>query len=160
VSASGFPHLPSESWEAYLDDRLEGAALARMEAHVDACADCRDALLLADPSRAFRALREPEPVAWDGFWEELRPQLGPPARTRSIRRRAITGLLAAACAVLATGIAFRVSRPPARTEDPCTRAAMAGLRLTHEECEALYGAPIEDPAPSRVIREDLDLRGL
>ena len=164
MSAPRFPHLPEESWSLYLDDALDGAARERVEAHVDACGECRRVLLMADPSFAFRSLRGPAPEGtWDGFWDELRPQLAPPER--SLRPRL---LRAAAIAAVLAGVAVLTvtmrQPPPAPSADPCAASSVAGLRLsralTQAECEALYGAPLDEAEPEVVVIRDLDLRGL
>jgi len=72
-----FPHLPAESWDLFLEERLPAESTRRLEEHLDACAECRRALEQADPSRLFRRLRglEVRPEVWDGFWEDLSAQL-------------------------------------------------------------------------------------
>jgi hypothetical protein len=161
------PHLPRETWQAYLDDRLEGAARARVEDHAAGCAECLDVLLAADPSRAFGLLGGVAPAAsWDGFWEELQPRLGADeagARRLGLGRRTkLVGTLAAAAALALA--AMLVTREPARLPDPCGPSALAEMHVTRAlskaECEALFGSPIESAEPEVVIIRDLDLRGL
>ena len=155
-----FPHLPQDAWTSYLEDGASAELVARIEAHLASCPECSEALMRADASRLFRLLREPAPPAtWDGFWEELQPRLGPSPRARAARRRVLVGAAAAAALVIAAFASHRAARPPAVT-DPCTQASLQKLRLTQEECQALYGGPIEDEHPAAVVREDLDLRGL
>lgn len=160
-----FPHLPAETWALHLDDALEGAARDRVEAHLDGCAECRAVLLSADPSRAFRALREPPPPSWDGFWEELQPELGPAPILRARKRARLTWALgAAASLVLASLVAMSwrsdEGHQQARIPEACDPVAVASLRMTREECEALHAGPILDPDPEIVVIDGLDLRGL
>lgn len=151
-----FPHLPAEAWAAFLEDRLEGDARARVETHVDDCAACRGILFEADPSRAFRMLRVPAPEGtWDGFWERLEPALREPARPRG---RWIA--LAAAASVVGVSLLVIATRPEPPPPDPCAAPQVAALKLSRAECEALYGSGgIEAAEREVIVVRDLDLRG-
>jgi hypothetical protein len=158
-----FPHLPAESWELYLGDRLDGDACERVERHVDDCATCRAILYEADPSRAFRLLRAPAPDGtWDGFWDELRPQLTPAAARPRRALRLIAGLAAALLVGSVATIALHSQRPVRVAEpDPCENGRVVGdgVKLTTAECHALFGRPLEGQ-PELVVIHDLDLKGL
>ena len=180
---SPFPHLPAESWELFLRDELAPEAALRIEAHLDACPECSRALEGADSSFLFRRLRleaAPEGV-FDGLWDSIEAEIqGPPstAAGRAPRppRLAFFGgaAAAAACLVIVVLLARRSPAPhegedkPNRAAvasttatDPCPTALAASLRLTRDECLALYGNPIAAPEPPAVlISESLDLRGL
>ena len=163
-----FPHLPGESWDAFLDDRREGEAALRLERHLDGCAACRAALVAADPSRLFRDLRGLTAPAstWDGFWEAVEAEIAEapaPSSSRRTERLAFAAGLAATfllLAMLGAKVARQPAAPPLRAEGPCPASA-AHLHLSREECMALFGGPIEAREPPLVIlRTDLDLRGL
>lgn len=169
MSAPAFPHLPAEAWTLWLADELEGAGRARVEDHVASCADCRRIVLLHDPARAAFLLREAPAPSWDGFWDELQPQLGPPAAARSRRRHGLIALGAAASLVVAVFAGRSLMTPgpasgslTAVAADPCAAPALANLRMTKAECEALYSGPIggETAETEVVVVRDLDLRGL
>src|SRR3954467_3225250 len=84
--------------DAYLDDELERSDARALEAHVDGCADCRDALSSRDALR--RALHAPglRYTAPDA----LRARIGAAASVQpGARRRNISWLRYAAAAVLA-----------------------------------------------------------
>lgn len=178
-----FPHLPAESWELFLRDELAQEAALRIEAHLDACPECSLALEGADPSFLFRRLRvEAAPEgAFDGLWDSIEAQIQDPPATAAGRvprapRLAFFGgaAAAAACLVIAVLVARRSPAPhegeatPERgpvvsttATDPCPTALAASLRLTRDECLALYGNPIAASEPPAVlISESLDLRGL
>lgn len=174
-----FPHLPAESWELFLADRLPEPSTRRLEEHVARCPECRSVLERADPTRVFSRLRalEVRPESWEGFWEELAPRLvRRPARTASPAAGETAGppsrgglaLAAGAAAALALvlGLAVMVGAPsreagvPATGEEACP-PRVAALGLTLEECLALHGHAIVPAGPPEVIiRPDLDLRGL
>ncbi len=161
TAPTGFPHLPAEAWERFLADTLEGEAHARMDDHVRDCEPCRRELLRRDPSRAFRALRAPAPPAtWDGFWEDLAPRLGPSAAARNRQRRQMAALLGAAASVaMVAALGHLVRQEPAT--DPCATTTLAQLKLTPDECAALFSGPIESPdEPVVIVNRSLDLGAL
>lgn len=159
MSLPSFPHLPAEAWRLHLDDALEGAARARMEAHLDECADCCAIFVAADPSRAFRMLREPPPAeTWDGFWEELQPELAA-ARPRRMATSVMLAALAAAASVAAFALALGLGRGE-RPVDPCAAPALASLELTRAECDALFSGEIQAEEKELIVVRELDLREL
>jgi len=158
------PHLPRESWDAYLDDRLDGEPRARIEAHLAECAECRAWVASIDPSHLFHRLRTPVPApAWDGFWEAIQQDLG----TARPKRRATWRLFAAAAALAAialVAVVARTSRNVETAEDPCSQATLAALNLTRpiteEECRLLHEGMAVEEAPVIITGASIDLRGL
>lgn len=171
-----FPHLPDEAWAAFLRDDLDDAAVDRIERHLIDCPACREILEAEDPVFLFRRLRDqPAPAGtWDGFWEALAPRL----ESRPRRRSRFVADFARVAAVIVAGsilVLFATRIPPIGGDtadlavdaasgpsagDPCP-ASVASLRLTRDECLALFGAPIEPAEPPQfVISESMDLRGL
>jgi predicted anti-sigma-YlaC factor YlaD len=97
------PHIGSEELAGYLDNRLDAAWSARVEAHLASCADCRAELVHA------RALLDSAPA------ETIEPSVG---RARRVRPwLAAAGILAIASLPLLD----RALRP--RDESPRFRAA-------------------------------------
>jgi hypothetical protein len=164
-----FPHLPAEAWQRLLADELDGPAERRLLDHAAGCEACRRALEDADPSRLFSRVRALAVRAdvFDGFWEELAPELGPrPSRAAENARRGRVGLLAGAAAAAVVLAALLLAPdlappPPARVAaDPCP-PSHARLALTADECRALFGSPHDAALPPvLIVNPDLDLRGL
>jgi anti-sigma factor RsiW len=184
--SSRFPHLPGETWDAFLRDELTEAAASRVDAHLRECADCHAALAREDASHLFRLLRdEPPPAgAFDGLMDAIEAEIHatPALRTARPTRRAFWLGSAAAAAILALatlgswraptapGSASRPTSASAQAPlpataaspaDPCPVMVAASLSLTREECAALYGGPIASTEPPQLmLSESLDLRGL
>ena len=72
-----FPHLPAESWELFVIERLPEASRRRLEEHLDGCKGCTAVLEARDPSRVFRRLQalEVREDRWQGAWESLRAEI-------------------------------------------------------------------------------------
>ena len=165
MTRTGFPHLPAEAWELYLDDELRGASLRSVEEHLDGCEDCRAVLEHRDPSRLFRRLRD-LPVreqALEGLWDAVRAEIGAPAaRPAPAQRRERLGLLAGAATLLLSLVLFQSVGPgtaPHRTAlfqaDDCTR-----LALTSEECRGLFVDVRFDSEPPLLVDAAADLAEL
>jgi anti-sigma factor RsiW len=112
---------------AYVDEALEGAALRAVALHVEGCPSCRrdiDGLRRTKAllRTALPAVSEPD---WSGFWPGIvrgvqdgraRPAVRP--RARWSRRWVLSGVGAAALAVVAVVIALEVRGPVAPAEEP------------------------------------------
>lgn len=162
-----FPHLPEDAWRAVLEDRASPETEARLDAHLDSCAECRDAFEAADPSRIFRRLRglRVRPETFEGLWESIaaelpdrRPAADAEARARRSGSRALAAGMAAA---LAAAVLLRALAPSGGegAADPCAPPRVALLRLTPDECRALHALPLDGPVEV-IIDPSLDLRGL
>ena len=116
--------------DEYLDDSIDAAGRARVEAHLAGCADCQRELAairnIAGLARALPAEIRPSRDLWPG----ITPRLGstsPAAEASPRRRRSIWLPLAAAIALFAAGFAvallWRQAAPPTQ---------LAALRAEYE----------------------------
>ena len=174
-----FPHLPDETWDAFLGDLLPTEAEARVKRHLEECAGCRASLRAADPTRVFGVLRglDVRRETWEGFWEGVSARLDPlPAHASQPMtgaRRASLAIAGLAAAAVVAVVLLRSpdSRGPSPgladagrvvdTVDPCP-ASVASLRLTRQECEALFGegSGARPETAEVVLSSTMDLRGL
>ena len=111
--------------DAYLDNELERSDARALEAHVDSCADCRDALSSRDALR--RALHAPglRYTAPDA----LRTRIAASSVQPAARRRSTPWLRYAAAAVLAFtagGICVQMWNMQQSTQQRLTRDLLAG----------------------------------
>lgn len=114
-----------DSAAAYVLGALPAGERSEFEAHLDQCADCRQAVseLAGIPGLLSRVspadLADPEPVP-----DTLVPRLLRAVRRSGRRRRVVVGLLSAAAVVLAvTGTAVVLNRP----EVPASGVAMTAV---------------------------------
>ena len=115
-------HLTEEQLSALLDGALEGDAAAR--AHLESCAECRDALarLAAADASLGRALEhDPGDAYFDTFADRVAARLTAAPRTRAVpaagwrawlapRRLALAG--SGVALVIVAGLVFLDTRPP------------------------------------------------
>lgn len=187
---TAFPHLPAETWQRFLADELQDDARARVESHLDSCEACLAALEAADASFLFRRLRGEAAATGvlDGLWDDIAAEIrdlpaggGDASRPAWNARLLLAGVAAALAVVLSLGWMARPGQldgagmasaqpgglaparpsPSSAPADPCPAVVAASLRLTREECAALYGGPIEAGEPAQVlVSASFDLRGL
>jgi anti-sigma factor RsiW len=124
-----------DALSAWIDGELDGAEAARVAAHADACAGCREAV---ETYRAMGAVLRRRAAA------EQEPGIELAARSRLVgRSRVRTWSAVAACVAVAAGLVFALERPSA-----LPRTLTADLVLLH--LKALSRArPCEFPSADR-----------
>ena len=130
----------------FVDGGLPRDARAKLEAHLETCADCR--ALLADLKRVKAAARAlPKMTAPESVWQNVRagldadasqPRRAPVLKFSPRRRMMLTGLAAAAVLVLAVsvGVYFRTRPATPAQPAPTQTAAHENAAPTVQSIEA------------------------
>lgn len=140
--------INDEDLSAYVDGQLEAAARARLEAHIDACAACREAL--GELRALRRALRElPRAAAPRSFAlreADVRPPEAPRPAGALVRAPALLGGVAMV-AFVAFGVLVGVdalTEPSARDAGDAAQGRLLGYTELAEEQVTEMAPPTAD----------------
>ncbi len=147
-------HLCKHYWNAlndYADERLSGGKQLSLEAHLRACARCRESLEGIQHLKQTIA-REFVPEASPGFWEQCLSQVAARTRPRRLPLRVWGGAAALALTVIAAFIILGylpITRPPAdqaRTLPPPVAVEVPDSALVLSHADSLMSQPLSTGA--------------